>query len=330
MKRLFALSIVIVYGSAALAEADLNTNIFNPSATNSGTSATREGSGTTTGAGAATPKMAAMPGSINPGSNTGQQSQKNGSGSNSAAGAALMAAGAALMANPPTMPAGAALMAMGMLAMMQSGEDDGAAGQSGATGAASVYNSGTGTGTSTTPTDANGSSSFAAQKIKEGQAKLAEAGYKMTEKGLTTPDGKFIPASSFNTPAGMAAAGMTPAAIAEAQKIIADADGGARVSGVAVNGGGGGGSGVTEGESSGSSETGGPPLGNPFHLDGDKKGQLVAGKTIMFDGEPIGVRGQNIFEMVHQCYQKKRDGRHFIESESDVATRMPASFQPKK
>ena len=81
---------------------------------------------------------------------------------------------------------------------------------------------------------------------------------------------------------------------------------------------------------SAASDEGGGPMGNPFNIDGDKKGQLVAGKTVMFDGEPIGVRGQNIFDMVHSCYQKKREGKHFIETEMDVATRLPASVKPPR
>src|SRR5262245_48501504 len=49
---------------------------------------------------------------INPGAKQGENSQKGGAGTNAGVGAALMAAGAALMANPPTMPMGAMLMAM--------------------------------------------------------------------------------------------------------------------------------------------------------------------------------------------------------------------------
>ena len=125
MKSIFAFFIAMTYGSVAFAEADWNPNVFKKEpATNSG-SATREGAGTTTSAAG----ISKIPGSINPGSNQGQQSQKGGAGSNAGAGAALMAAGAALMAMPPTMPAGAILMAMGLLAMQQSGEDNGAAGQ---------------------------------------------------------------------------------------------------------------------------------------------------------------------------------------------------------
>ncbi len=326
MKNIFALTMAFLYASAAFAEADLNPNIFNVPATNSGTTATREivSPGTTGTKAAGVPVMT---GSINPGAKEGKDSQKGGSGANAAIGAALMAAGAAMMASPPTIPPGVALMAMGMLAMMQSKEDSGAANESAATGMASNVND----GKLGTPTDPTGSSAFADAKIKEGQAKLAEAGYKMTSKGLTAPDGTFTPAKAFDSPSSMAASGMSPSSIAAVQAALADAQGGAmngaRVSSVGVNSGGGGG--LTEGDSNGSSASD-SGNSNPFGLGADQKRSMVAGKTVMFDGEPIGVRGQNIFDMVHTAYQKKRDGKHFIEGEVDVSTRMPASVKPSR
>lgn len=325
MKNIFALSIAFLYASAAFAEADLNPNIFNTPATSS-TTATRETTPVKTGTSAGVPVMT---GSINPGSQTGKDSQKSGSGSNAGVGAALMAAGAAMMASPPTVAPGVALMAMGMLAMMQSKEDSGAADQSAATGMASNVNDGK---TGTVPVDPSGTSAFADAKIKEGQAKLAEAGYKLTNKGLVAPDGSVTPTSAFNSPSSMAASGMSPSSIAAVQGALSDAQGGAmngaRVSGVGIASGGGGNGGVTEGDSNGSSASD-SGHSNPFGLGADQKRSLVAGKTVMFDGEPIGVRGQNIFEMVHTAYQKKRDGKHFIETESDVSTRMPASIKPR-
>ncbi len=116
----------------------------------------------------------------------------------------------------------------------------------------------------------------------------------------------------------MAAAGMSPQTISQAEGILAsnagelDSLNGARVSGVGLNTSGGG-SGTPEGEGSGGSSDSGAGAGhNPFNINNEQKGQLVAGKTVMFDGEPIGVRGQNIFDMIHTCYQKKRQGNHFM------------------
>ncbi len=31
---------------------------------------------------------------------------------------------------------------------------------------------------------------------------------------------------------------------------------------------------------------------------------------MQFDGEPIGVKGDDIFQMVHVAYDKKRAGKH--------------------
>ncbi len=338
MKNIFVLAITLTAltgGPKAFAEADLNPNIFRPAApTPAATppiSATPERPvGSTTGTNAA--RVPVLQGSINPGAGQGQRSQSGGAGTNAAVGQGLMAAGAALMSNPKTVPPGVALMAMGILAMMQSKEDSGAADQSANTGFASNTNDG---GVTPTAVDPNGTGAFAEAKIKEGQAKLGEAGYKMTSKGLTGPDGSFIPAKAFDSPSSMAASGMSPATIAAVQEGLADAQAGAasgsaaRVSGVGIDSGGGASSGISEGDSSGSSESG-MGMANPFDIGAEKKGSLVAGKTVMFDGEPIGVRGQNIFEMVHIAYQKKRDGKHFIET-NDVATRSPASIkQPKK
>ncbi len=319
MKMLITILTMMTTASMAFAEADFDPDRFKaPPVTTAPGTATRDGTGSVT----PTPTQS----TINQGSQQGQQSQSGGSGANAAVGAALMAAGAALMSNPPTVPPGAMLMAMGVLAMMQSGHDSDAAGQSGNTGIASLEGN-----KLTNPDAATGSSAFTAGKIAEGKAALAAQGYTMDSKGnITGPDGTVTPPSAFNSASGMAAAGMTPQAIADAQKILADAanGSGARVSGVGIASSGGSGSGgFTEGESGGEASATGGMGSNPFALDANQKNKLVAGKTVLFDGEPIGVRGQNIFEMVHTCYEKKRKGNHFIESEQDVSVRAPASYR---
>lgn len=266
---------------------------------------------------------------INQGSNQGQQSQSGGSGANAAAGAALMAAGAMLMSQPPTVPPGAMLMAMGILAMMQSGHDGDAAGQSGNTGAASIQGNPTAT---PNPDAAKGSSGLTDSKIKSGIAALEAQGYKMSKDGtLTTPSGQTLPPSTFNSPSSMAAAGIDKKTIDDAQKLIADSQAGYKTASIGVNtGGGGGGQAVSEGEGTGEAHGTGGMAANPFNLNADAKARLMAGKTVLFDGEPIGVRGSNIFEMVHTCYQNKRKGNHFIETENDVSVRAPASLNKRK
>lgn len=275
--------------------------------------------------------------SINPSANQGQQSQNSGAGANAAAGAALIASGMALMSQPPTVPAGAALIAMGMLALAQSGHDSGAANQSAATGASSVYGNGS---TSTAAKDAvanpqlgSGKSAFNSQAVKDAQASLANAGYSVTPSGLTTPDGSTIPNSAFNSAGGMAAAGLGSDQIKAVQdalgKVNSDIGSGAgKISAVAVSEGGGGGSSADKPASEDFSFT---DKGSVFGLSDAAKKAMVAGKTVNFDGDPIGVRGNNIFDMIHVAYQKKRDSHDFLDSESGAASptlRAPASAAP--
>jgi hypothetical protein len=254
-----------------------------------------------------------------------------------------MAAGAALLAAcMATQPPNIALCAMGALAMMQGGHDSGAAGESAATYGASAYqNPGSNAGGSsatteeTSPADpAKGTAGFASASVEKGLATLKEAGYQVTPAGVTSPDGTFTPASSFGSPSSMAAAGFDAGAIRDAKRVtdaINDEIGknGARVSGVATASSGGGGgdySGAGGGGDGGAGGNTSAHLTNPFGLDGAAQKKLMAGKTVNFDGVPIGVRGDNIFEMVHDCYQKKRTGNQFIEGEGPVQQRLPASL----
>lgn len=256
--------------------------------------------------------------SINPAAQMGQGSQNQGKDKNDSTGSALMAAGAALMASPYTMPAGIVLMAMGQLAKKQADHDGNAAGQSGATYAASGLGGG-GSGTNPVkpnPSDPKGKSSYQDPKIADALKKFNDAGYKVTEDGLYHPDGKFTPASAFNTPASMAAAGLDPRGIKESQKIL-DVANRETIKGnkmpalsVVADGGGGGGNSSDDSNSSSASQK-----FDPFGLGAAQKKAMIAGKTVLFDGEPIGVAGNNIFEMVHTAYQKRRKGNQFIETE---------------
>jgi hypothetical protein len=274
--------------------------------------------------------------SINPAANQGKQSQDSGAGANAAAGAALMAAGMALMANPPTQPAGAALIAMGALALAQSGHDSGAADQSGATAAAS-YNgvNGSNSAVAANPNLGKGTSSYLANPaLKQGTAALTDAGYSLTPAGLVSPNGTLTPNSAFNSSSGMAAAGMDAGTIAQVQSALAkvNADSGkAKVSTVALAEGGG--AGGTAGNPTGGSDFSFASAKgrNPFGLSDAEKRKLVAGKTVSFDGDPIGVSGQNIFDMIHVAYQKKRDRKDFIGDElaGGPSLRSPASAAAK-
>ena len=71
-----------------------------------------------------------------------------------------------------------------------------------------------------------------------------------------------------------------------------------------------------------------PAFKNPFAVtNGDRK-QIVAGKTVSFGGRR-GVRGQNIFEMVHSAYAKKRERANFVNNGPVVPVRLPAAAPAK-
>ncbi len=266
---------------------------------------------------------------INQGANTGQASQNAGSAANAAAGAALIASGMALLPNPPTAAQGAALIALGMMALAQAGHDSGAAAASGRTAAASVLQNPGGQGAETQKPEM-GQADFYNQ-MKKAEAALKANGYSFDKGGLTGPDGKTIPKSAFNSMSSMAAAGIDPKALAEVNKVnaaIADELAKYKVSSVGVNNVAGGGMGEGEGVGVTGEEQSGAVV-DPFALNADKQKSLLAGKTVNLDGEPIGVAGANIFEMVHDAYQKKRSGNQFIEVEAGAPpVRKPAS-KPK-
>jgi hypothetical protein len=223
------------------------------------------------------------------------------------------------------------LCAMGAMALMQAGHDAGAAGQSAATFDASKFD----TKKNLNGPNTDGTGGFDQSQLDLAKSKLGEAGYTVTETGVTYPDGTKYGSTDLISPAAMQSAGLDASASKEAQSlvdgIVADATKDAnspRVSGVGVNGGGGGGSG-SMGDDGGGGSIAGQYGNSAFALGDDAQKKLIAGKTVMFDGEPIGVRGQNIFEMVHQAYQKKRQGNHFIETaDNSVPVRSPASLMP--
>jgi hypothetical protein len=301
------------------------------STTPASTNAVNEGTSTPTSP-IVTPAGGTSTPSINPSAAKGQSSQSAGQMMNIAAAAALFAA--CFSHSPPNW----ALCAMGGLAAAQGAHDGSAADMSGLTFDASSYQS------PNTPSaeTANGNGAFSNPTVAQGMKALGEGGYKVTASGVTMPDGTTVPASSFNSPSALTAAGFDPNAVAEAKKVTdalnTEMAGNApHVSGVAVASSGGGGGGAGSGGYGGDGDSSGNLSAmfhaNPFSLSADDRKKLVAGKTVMFDGEPIGVRGSNIFEMVHAVYQKKRAGKHFIETESGaspVQVRMPASLIKKK
>jgi|GEM_PF-1659228 hypothetical protein len=269
---------------------------------------------------------------INHAADQGRRSQNAGMIMNMIASAALFAS--CFASTPPNM----ALCAMGALAAAQGANQGQSAGMSDMTFDASQYNPGdfTGTGADGTGTlssvDGTGTAGFTDPIIKEGMGKLSEAGYKISEDGVTNPDGSFTPASAFDSPSSMMAAGMSAQTASAAgdvmdtiKKELEGAGANVVAMGVDTSGGGGGG----YGGGAGGADFGDlssfklPSLKNPFD-NADKK-KLVAGKALMVGGEPIGVKGDNIFDMVHRAYQKKRGRNQFLETTKGPA-RLPASM----
>jgi hypothetical protein len=286
--------------------------------------------------------------SINPAANTGQQSQSDASGVNKAIGAALMAAGAAMMSQPPTVPMGVMLMAMGMLAMAQGGADDGAAAQSGVTGATSTSTTPLGvpsnpSGDSTAappgppalPTDNGMRAVLATDAGKAAVAAIQAAGGDVTPNGVTMPDGTQKSWAAFSSGGAMTAAGMDGAGAMKTVGQI-EKDLGLdkpKVSGMALADGGGAG-----GSAPGDTDT--TPfnlnnLKNPFALSADAKARLAAGKTVNAGGNPIGVSMDDIFAMISRVYDRKTKVNDFISDpygrvDSDMQQmRMPSSLSSK-
>lgn len=148
-------------------------------------------------------------------------------------------------------------------------------------------------------------------RVQAARDTLKESGIEVDEDGkFKMPDGSTLAASSFSSPSAMSAAGLDPAALDTAKEIANDLGNSSSVSSQKA---------LAEGVSYGaipatdaaSSSAGGAR--EPASAEGDRK---VSGKTVLLGGEPIGVRGDDIFAMIHARYQKKKSGNQFIESEN--------------
>ncbi len=261
--------------------------------------------------------------SINPGAVQGMASQVMGAGVNATMGAMFM---------EQCSSQNRLACVMGALTIGQAGITAMAAGQSGATAEASKFgptNLPKISGDPFNPASVTGPN---ADVVRAGFETLKAEGIKASSNGVTMPDGTFLPPSTFSSPAKMAAAGFSAKSIQDTQNIIAavnastkDVAAGksAKVSGggLALDGAGG----AQDSSDNNKAELSGRHFINPFALKPEQKNQMVVGKTVLFDGEPIGVRGLNIFEMVHVAYKKKRENNNFIENTNAVPVRAPAS-----
>jgi hypothetical protein len=79
-----------------------------------------------------------------------------------------------------------------------------------------------------------------------------------------------------------------------------------------------------------------PKFKSPFDLSAAEKARLAAGKTVSVGGDPIGVKGDDIFAMIHRAYQFQQSGNNFIMDAKGgvdtpgVSIRAPASFVRKQ
>lgn len=262
---------------------------------------------------------------INQAADTGRGSQNSGAMMNMVASAALFAS---CFASCPKCRM--ELCAMGAMAAAQGAHQAGAAKASDATYDMSEFNpnSPNYTGPNPASVDPSGNAGFTDPNIKAGIDKLAESGYTVTADGVTFPDGSFQPSSAFNSGSSMVAAGMDPAAARAADDVMAAINGelssGASVASMGVESGGGYSAGGGGGEDFGGLESFTMAgMKNPFSKVDEKK--LLAGKSMMVGGEPIGVKGDNIFDMVHRAYQKKRGKNQFLETQKG-SLRLPTSL----
>ena len=271
-------------------------------------------------------------GTINQGADQGRKSQGAGQMMNMIASAALFAS---CFASCPKCRM--ELCAMGAMAAAQGAHQGQASNQSDMAFDASEFNSGQnsydnkGNPLKPAAVDGTGTAGYSSPIIKEGMGKLEESGYKVTEQGVTYPDGSFKPNSAFDSPGSMIAAGIDPATAQAAGEVLGvineELGSGANVAAMPVDagaGGAGGGGGYGGGSDFGDMDSFKlPTMRNPFANQDQKK--MLAGKSVMVDGEPIGVKGDNIFDMVHRAYQKKRTKQLFIETSKNPA-RLPASM----
>ena len=274
---------------------------------------------------------------INQGANEGESSQNTGMMINLAAGATFSAICAT--------PKGGWACPLAAMSFLQAAHDMAASDQSGNVANASEYNpnwgntpggelptGGTMPGTIPGGGAGGGGSGtgFANQQINEGLKNLEGKGYKVNAAAgtVTTPNGE-MPMSAFSSPESMAAAGYDESSVNAARaaigKLNADAvekyGDKANVVAMGLDSRGGGGGALGAGGGEGVSFDGSDPmaayLASLKNKMNKKRGPAsVAGMQRMAGGEPIGVKMDNIFEMVHRRYQKKRKANIFIETDT--------------
>lgn len=265
---------------------------------------------------------------INQNAGKGKESQMLGMASNLASAGMMVAMASAMPDSPGTTPTKMMMYAMAALSAAQGLMLGADAGKSAATEQASRYNpastnfdsgSYNDPGPAYSP-DMNGSISDMALKDPNGAKAieaLKDAGYKLDDKGLTDPSGKTTPLSSFSSPGGLAAAGMSAEGIEKVQSMVQkiSEDQNAKVIAMGIDGGAGGSgrSPSSEAEDAWAKSMSAWTMKNPFAKSKEDQKSLVAGKSVTLNGEPIGVAADNIFNRISIHYKNKKQLKEFID-----------------
>lgn len=259
-------------------------------------------------------------GSVNESAKKAESENKKGQTMSYALGAVEIASGIALI-DAEQYPPGAMLIMMGIMSFQQGGAHGGAAGQAALTAAM---------------TDAKGSSGSSASKLFPEIGKVPDMLDQIKpgknpnvsydpKTGILKLGNKSYKDSDFASPASMAAAGFPPEAIAGAQafvdkhsKKIAEKIGAFTETNGFAEGGGGGGSGSGSGvtyvdEETSSSELASTAAGAAGNFDSAS----MAGMSKDYNGDPIGVSADSIFDMMTRRYNVKKQQDSFF-SEADA------------
>lgn len=175
---------------------------------------------------------------------------------------------------------------------------------------------------------------------------LKNDGFTISKDGLIKgPNGQTVKPSDLKNASGMMAAGATAGQASSAMSLMdkvnsdlsakakefENSGSEANVVSMGVDGSGGGAGGGAYNRDLASDDDGGDYMKNfknPFAMDAKKKKEMVAGKSLAHGDDQIGVKMDDIFQMVHRRYQVKRAGDEFIEpAEASKAT--PKGLAPK-
>lgn len=264
--------------------------------------------------------------SVNQNANDSAKSNNSGANMSTIMGAGLTFAGVRALA-AHQYPKGALLIGMGILSVKQGREHGSSSGS--AMDTAGSTNGGSGRATEVKDMLKAGSDSkFGSFDKNVAALKKGIGGIKADfNKGTVSLNGKTYPASDFASAASMQAAGFNPDQIGQAMAIAVAAEKkiaskmGAATATNGFNEGGGGGSAVTYVEDYASDGVAGAGIRSGAGLNlAERDPAQVAGMSKDFNGEPIGVAADSIFEMMNRRYILKDKQNAFI-NETDLLLR---------